>query len=408
MNLHNTSRATLGSLFGGNVLFGAGLFFHAFLYNFYLQALGHSETVMGYAAASLTAGALAALLPAGKLVDRRGSRLVLLGAVLLGAVGLVTGALVTRPALVYAASVATGAGTGSWRVAGGPMLMRLTDEHSRARAFSWNVALLVGTGALWILIAGGVPQWLASTFGLSTLGAIRLTLIAGGAGTLVSLMLFALLPAGGPAAGDRVAGSGPSGEAAATAPVPLGLVLVVVLVAGWMFAPALVMPFFNIFFQRQFDLPVAQIGIIFAAAHGVTAFAIFGSGELASRLGPRRALAGWMLLFGPTLLLMAAAGSLGPVIGLYLVQGFVSPATNPLIDQILLELAPSERQGAVSSWRNAATDGSGLGGAAVGGMVLDGASFGALFVLAGIVALVAAPLLIYGLMRRRAAQPVGA
>ncbi len=206
---------------------------------------------------------------------------------------------------------------------------------------------------------------------------------------------------------DRLASEGVVFEAA-TAPVPLGIVLLVVLVAGWMFAPALVMPFFNIFFQRQFDLPVAQIGIIFAAAHGVTAFAIFGSGELASRLGPRRALAGWMLLFGPTLLLMTAAGSLGPVIVLYLVQGFVSPATNPLIDQILLELAPSERQGAVSSWRNAATDGSGAGGAAVGGMVLDGASFGALFVLAGIVALVAAPLLIYGLMRRRVAQPVSA
>ncbi len=159
MTLSNTSRTALSSLFGGNILFGAGLFFHAFLYNFYLEALGHSETVMGYAAAFLTAGALAALLPAGKLVDKRGSRPVLLAAVLLGAVGLIAGALVTQPLPVYAASLATGAGTGSWRVALGPMLMRLTDEDSRARAFSWNVALLVGTGALWILIAGGVPGW---------------------------------------------------------------------------------------------------------------------------------------------------------------------------------------------------------------------------------------------------------
>ena len=63
---------TLGLLFGGNVLFAAGLFFHAFLYNFYLDAIGHSEAVMGYAAASLTAGGLAALLPAGKLVDKLG------------------------------------------------------------------------------------------------------------------------------------------------------------------------------------------------------------------------------------------------------------------------------------------------------------------------------------------------
>ncbi len=241
--------------------------------------------------------------------------------------------------------------------------------------------------------------WLASTFGLGTLTSIRLTLVAGGAGTLGSLGLFALLPAGGAAADGTPAGSRPSREAAAAAPVPLGVVLLVVLVAGWMLAPALVTPFFNIFFQRQFDMPVARIGVIFAAAHGVTAIAIFGSGELASRLGPKRALAGWMLLFGPTMLLLAVTGSLGGAIVLYLVQGFVSPATNPLIDQVLLELAPPGRQGAVSSWRNAATDGSGAAGAAVGGMVLDGASFGALFVLAGVVALVAAPLLIYPRLR---------
>ena len=60
-------------------------------------------------------------------------------------------------------------------------------------------------------------------------------------------------------------------------------------------------------------------------------------------------------MFGPTMLAMAVVGSLGLATVLYLVQGFVSPATNPLIDQILLELAPASRRGMVSSWRNAAT-----------------------------------------------------
>ena len=104
------SRRDLGFLFGGNVLFGAGLFFHAFLYNFYLEAIGHAEAVMGYAAASLTAGALAALLPAGKLVDARGPRLVLCTGVMLGVLGLAAGALVAAPAAVYAAAALAGAG----------------------------------------------------------------------------------------------------------------------------------------------------------------------------------------------------------------------------------------------------------------------------------------------------------
>ena len=47
----------------GNVLFATGLIIHAFLYNFYLEALGVSATVMGHAAAALTAGSLLTLIP---------------------------------------------------------------------------------------------------------------------------------------------------------------------------------------------------------------------------------------------------------------------------------------------------------------------------------------------------------
>ncbi len=141
--------------------------------------------------------------------------------------------------------------------------------------------------------------------------------------------------------------------------------------------------------------------MIFAIAHGVTALAIFGSGEVATRLGPRRVLAGWMLLFAPTVLVMAVAGSLEVAIALYLIQGFISPATNPLIDQILLELAPEGRQGSVASLRNVATEGGGAGGAALGGVILATGSFGTLFVVAGLTGLVTATVLILGLSKIR-------
>ena len=392
----------LGSLLGGNVLFGAGLFFHAFLYNFYLEAIGHPETVMGYAAASLTAGGLAALLPAGKLVDVLGPRLVLCIAVVLGALGLGVGAVVARPALIYGAAMAAGAGAGSWRVAQGPMIMGLTDAESRPRAFSWNVALLVGTGGVWILISASVPGWLETAFGFSSLSAIRAALLIGVVASVTSLLLFAVLPRSFEAE-DR---SGSEGHVArggrpAAAPLPSTIVILVVLVGVWMLAPALVTPFFNLYFNREWGVPVAQIGIIFAAAHVVTAFAIFGSAELVGRFGLKRTLAGWMLAFGPALVALAVVGSLGSAIVLYLIQGFVSPATNPLIDQILLEMAPENRRGMVSSWRNAATEGSGAGGAAIGGIVLQSGSFGLLFAGAGVAGLIGAGLLLLGLTRSR-------
>src|SRR5262245_23978485 len=84
-----------------NVLFGSGLFFHAFLYNFYLDKLGLSPTVMGRAAAALTTGGLLTLLPAGWIFDRLGARFSLLAGSFICAAGLAAGALTARPLPIY-------------------------------------------------------------------------------------------------------------------------------------------------------------------------------------------------------------------------------------------------------------------------------------------------------------------
>jgi predicted MFS family arabinose efflux permease len=165
--------------------------------------------------------------------------------------------------------------------------------------------------------------------------------------------------------------------------IPRFLILAVAAVAVWMVGSGLVIPFFNIWFQRAHGLAIARIGAIFAGAQAVTALVVFASGEAASRIGPGRVLLAWTLLMPPVLWLLVPAEGLALAIALFAVQGFVAPATNPLIDQLLLERAPRGRQGAVSSWRNAATELSGLAGAAGGGFMLERASFALLFSVAG-------------------------
>src|SRR6266566_5492489 len=135
---HGERRGFQVALFiAGNVLFATGLIFHAFLYNFYIEALGLSTEVMGHAASFLTAGSLTALIPAGLLADRAGPRTtVLIGAAVL-AVGLALGALAATPASVWGAALVAGAGSAFWRVAMAPVLMRLTTPASRPRVFAW-------------------------------------------------------------------------------------------------------------------------------------------------------------------------------------------------------------------------------------------------------------------------------
>jgi MFS family permease len=393
----------LVGFFGANLLFGAGLFAHAFLYNFYLDALQHGEAVMGLAAAALTAGGLTALMPAGILVDRVGAAAAYLVAVALAVAGLVAGALVTQPLFIYAAAFIAGSGTATWRVAMGPLIMQLASPARRARAFSWNVALLVGSGAVWIAASGALPAWLERVAALDEVNAVRGGLVLGALGTALSLAMFlgavqrrpaapTVAPLSGrPAASPRVFVRGLR--------LPADLAALVALVALWMTAAGLVIPFFNIYFLKEHGLPVGRIGLVFALAQTLTAVVIFGSGEIASRLGARRTLAAWMLLFGPMLWALAGVSALELAVFLYVIQGLVPPATNPLIDQILLERAATDRRGAVSSWRNGATDLSGLLGASVGGFMLERVSFDGLFGLAGGLGLLGALSLIVALGR---------
>lgn len=401
---NGTAWGPILAFFGANVLFGAGLFFHAFLYNFYLDELGRSEAVMGGAAAALTVGGLVALVPAGLLVDRLGSGVAYILASVLAASGLAAGALVSATGPVFLAAALAGAGTSGWRVAMGPMLMRLAGPAWRSRAFSWNVAALLASGAIWTATAGALPDALAGLFGEDHLGGLRGALLLG---ALATGLGGGVMLVSGPRSRSR--SRPPTDRGTRPAPtalrvpwrqrgtdlvrslrVPRTVAFAVLMVWLWMTAAGLVIPFLNLYFLRVHGLDLGRIGALFGGAQALTAAVVFLSGELAGRWGTLRTLTAWTVVLPPALLGLAAGAPLGAAVGLYLVQGFVPPATNPLIDEILLERVAEDRRGAVSSWRNAATELSGLVGSGLGGVLLQVGSFTVLLGLAGGVAVAGA------------------
>jgi MFS family permease len=396
LNERSGANGALARFFGANIMFAAGLFAHAFLYNFYLESVGAGAALMGGAAASLTAGGLVALIPAGRLVDRRGPGSAYVAGAVLAATGLIWSAWVSSPAGVYATGFLAGAGTSAWRVSMGPAIMRLADERTRSRAFSWNVALLVASGSVWTAIAGAAPGWVGAR-GLGATESLRTALVAG---ALLTLIAALALPRRHVRAAVADTHRGTVQDAAERASsMPRSFAFVILVVAVWMCAGGLVLPFFNVFFQRAHSLSIGRIGTIFGAAQLATAAVLALSAEAAARAGPRRVLAAWTVLFAPALLALAWAGSPGLAVALYLVAGFVPPATNPLIDQVLLEDVPPTRHGFVSTWRNGATELSGLLGASIGGILLEATSFAVLFSVAGAVAALGAGALFIVLRR---------
>lgn len=401
--MEDTGRGSPGSValcLVGNVLFGAGLFFHSFLYNFYLEGLGHSEVVMGYAAAALTGGSLAMLLPAGRLVDRGGPRVAMVAAGVVASLGLALGAWTMAVVPILGAALVAGAGGGLWRVAVGPALMQITDPRTRARAFAWNVGLILLSGAGGIALAGAVPGWFAVAFGVSRLTGLRLALLSGALLTAVSVAAFGFLRLQGTQTTrfptePSVASQPENAFAPAAQFLPL-----VGLVAVWMLGAALLAPFLNIYFSRRFTLSVGSVGLMFGGAHLLWALAVLGSGELALRWGVRAMLPACALLFAPAAWGLALARGVTVALPLYLLQGVVGPVTNPLIDQVLLAQVPRRQQGRVSGWRNLAADVSGIVGASAGGVVLKAWGFEGLFAAAGLLGLVGGLGLLAWLRRR--------
>ncbi len=392
----------LGLFFAGNILFATGLIFHAFVYNFYLEALGLSVQVMGHAGAAMTSGSLVALIPAGALVDQKGpTRALLIGTVVM-ATGLGLGAVVVTPWAIYTAAAIAGAGSGFWRAAMAPVLMRLTALPTRARAFAWSNGLIVAWSGIGVAMAGVTPAWLSARWGLAHLPALRVALALGAVGSGASLPFFRALRLRA-----EPAHTGPPGAAAsaATPDVARRILPLIGLIAVWLLGPALVTPFLNIFFSREHGAPISSIGIGFGVVNWVWALVLLASGELTTRFGVRRALFVSVLCFSPAIWGLSLVHSLQLAWVMYALQGLIAPLNTPFIDQWLLDETPPTSQGIVSSWRQVTADATTIVGASLGGHVLAQGTFGTLFLLAGTVALAGAGGLIASVRARPAVRP---
>jgi MFS family permease len=110
----------------------------------------------------------------------------------------------------------------------------------------------------------------------------------------------------------------------------------------------MIVPFQNLFFRQQFDLPDAQVGLILA----ISAFAMgFGSligGPLSKKFGLRHAAAWTRFLAAPTLLLMLIP-NLYVAAAAYYVSRLVIGVTFPLADALVMQSVPARQRGTSTS-----------------------------------------------------------
>jgi predicted MFS family arabinose efflux permease len=260
--------------------------------------------------------------------------------------------------------------------------MDLSSTRNRSRLFTLDVAFLVAAGAGATAIAGALVGRIEPAFHVTRESALTIVLVLGAVVTGASAVMYAMLDL-------RPAARKPDGPRAAAVAIPTNVILLVALSGLWLAGLTLATPFFNVYFARTFDLSIERVGWIFSATTVTTALLLTGAGEVATRFGARGALVLWLALFAPAMWGLALAPSLGIAAACYQLQGLVSPAANPLLDQLMLEGVPVERRGVVSSWRQAMASGGQVLAQSLGGTVLAAGSFTLLFAFAGSVGLVA-------------------
>ena len=330
-----------------SLLFGFAASISDVLFNFYLDSLGYGNEVAGQMNSVFRAAGVIFGIPVGMLIDRRGARKVLMFSIIAyGASWLAvlssTDIRVIAPVyfLVGAANIAT-------YTAIIPLLSSVIEPKQRASFFGINAGATIAVGFIGSLLGGALPSLIAPFVGVSATDqlAYRLALVS------VSVIGFlAILPLlGFSAAAIKHHAAGHAAPASSGHKLPF-MRLVLFASQGFLLGlgGGMVVPFQNLFFREQFNLPDAQVGLILAISAFAMGFGSFIGGPLARRFGLRNAAAWTRLLAAPTLLLMLVP-NLWVSAAAYYASRLVIGVTFPLADALVMQSVPIEQRGTATS-----------------------------------------------------------
>lgn len=330
-----------------SLLFGFAASISDVLFNFYLDSLGYGNEVAGQMNSIFRAAGVIFGIPVGMLIDRRGARKVLMFSIIAyGASWLAvlssTDIRVIAPVyfLVGAANIAT-------YTAIIPLLSSVIEPKQRASFFGINAGATIAVGFIGSLLGGALPSLIAPFVGVSATDqlAYRLALVS------VSVIGFlAILPLlGFSAAAIKHHAAGHAAPASSGHKLPF-MRLVLFASQGFLLGlgGGMVVPFQNLFFREQFNLPDAQVGLILAISAFAMGFGSFIGGPLARRFGLRNAAAWTRFLAAPTLLLMLVP-NLWVSAAAYYASRLVIGVTFPLADALVMQSVPIEQRGTATS-----------------------------------------------------------
>jgi MFS family permease len=316
------------------------------VFNLYLRALGLDAGFIGTFLTVTGGGAALGAAVGGRLVDRLGSRGVLLASSVVTAAGVLAQLLVAQPVILLIGGVVSGAGAAAYYVAAAPFLERSRGRISADRAFSVDTALTLGATAVGTALAGQAAALLLGAQA-DARWAYWITLMASaGIGATSFLALALTRPESGIGARQAAAHlevGRASWRVALRDPGALRLTVCAALIAA---GAGLFAPYVNLFFVEELGASPAIFGWLSAVAMLTRLVATLLAPRLSERFGTARTVGVTQLASVPLLLMLGFSPSLHVAGGAFLARGALMNMAAPLHVSLRMRVLPPTVHGA--------------------------------------------------------------
>ncbi len=339
------------------------------LYNLLLLERGYRENIVGLIAAAMTIGSLAGIFPAGFAAHRYGLKRTLLFAFIATPLICAVRALAADPGLLIAAAFLGGFSFSFYAVSLPPCVARLTPEGARPLAFSLVFSLGIGIAALGAAVGGGAP---------ALLGGIEPALLAATAiAALGSLVAMKLEIASAPSAHKRIYPSDPAIKRYLAA------------IALWSVATGSFNSFANVYFSTQLHSPVHVIGFVFSVSQLLQTCAVLAAPLVLRGLGLAQGIMAMQMATAVALALLAFEPPLAGAAVLYAFYMSAQYMSEPGMYTFLMGRAKEEERGGASALNFLVLLSGQAIAAAVSGFAIRRFGYGAVLIVAAILAAIA-------------------
>jgi MFS family permease len=320
------------------------------IFNLYVLKLGYNEQFIGLiiSASVITTGLFA--FPAALCCDRMGSKQCLVTSGLLTAVSLYLLYTTTSVELLLALSVLNGIFATIPTVIGSPFLVENTTADDRLHLFSVNFGVFVAASVIGTALGGNLPQLCSGLLGLppGSVEAYRYTLmvsLAIAAIAVVPLIFIRDRARSCPVRSDLKAFM----RRLAESKMVRQLVLISCLIG---LGAGLIVPFFNVYFNKALHASPGEIGTIFSIAQAGLVLGAAIVPYMADRIGRVKTISLTYLLSIPFLVILAVTTNLYLAGAAYVLRMLFMNMSVPVHNTFSMEIVDPKDMASVSSLTN--------------------------------------------------------